>query len=162
MVDYNVNVTVLKDHSLAGISSALKNMYGAIHNPNKYHDNNCSPFCAHVFNLEPIRTKTRLNVIDAYRVQYQGGPGYRSNYIDYYGGILLSTDPVAVDAIGMEIVENFRKKHGMQSLAEDGRPVRYLEPAQEIGLGVADREKIDLVVRTVSPDGAESGGELWP
>ena len=43
LVKSNINMPALKDHSLAGMSGALKNMYGAIHNPNKYHDNNCSP-----------------------------------------------------------------------------------------------------------------------
>ena len=35
-----VNVPILKDHDLAGVSIGLKNFYGAIHNPNKYHQNN--------------------------------------------------------------------------------------------------------------------------
>jgi len=32
-----VNVGVLKDHDLAGVSAGMKNLYGAIHNPNRDH-----------------------------------------------------------------------------------------------------------------------------
>ena len=39
-----INVPVLKDHDLAGIFHGSQEFYGAIHNPNKYHDNNCDPF----------------------------------------------------------------------------------------------------------------------
>ncbi|MFX0141290.1 MAG: DUF362 domain-containing protein, partial [Candidatus Hodarchaeota archaeon] len=32
-----VNVPILKDHGIVGVTNALKNFFGAIHNPNKYH-----------------------------------------------------------------------------------------------------------------------------
>ena len=37
---------VLKDHDLAGVSLAMKNWYGVVHNPNKLHDDDCDPFVA--------------------------------------------------------------------------------------------------------------------
>ena len=39
---------VVKDHDLAGVSAGLKNWYGVIHNPNKYHDSCCDPYVADV------------------------------------------------------------------------------------------------------------------
>ena len=66
-------------------------MYGAINNPNKYHADNCDPYCAHVNSLEPIKSKNRLTMIDAVRVQYNGGPGYVEDYLTYYGGSLSAT-----------------------------------------------------------------------
>jgi uncharacterized protein (DUF362 family) len=36
-VEHNVNLPVLKHHSIAGLSAGMKNLYGAIHNPNKFH-----------------------------------------------------------------------------------------------------------------------------
>jgi len=38
-----INLPVLKDHDGAGVTIGLKNMYGVIHNPNKYHPNGCTP-----------------------------------------------------------------------------------------------------------------------
>ncbi|HPO10372.1 MAG TPA: DUF362 domain-containing protein, partial [bacterium] len=32
-----INMGVLKDHDLSGISIAMKNLFGVIHNPNRYH-----------------------------------------------------------------------------------------------------------------------------
>jgi len=159
-VEHNINLPVLKDHSLAGLSGGMKNMYGAIHNPNKYHDCNCDPYCAHIFNLEPIRTKNRLTIIDAVRVQYHGGPGYMSQFLAWYGGLVISADPVAADRIGLEILENIRTAHGQPPLAKAGRPVKYLATAEKIGLGVADLNRIDSRVVVVDKTGRETSGGL--
>jgi len=160
IVDVNVNLPVLKDHSVAGLSAGMKNMYGAINNPNKYHGNNCDPFCAHVNNLEPIRRKNRLIVIDAVRVQYNGGPGFAEDYLAYYNGLVISDDPVAADRIGLEIVEHLRAISGQPTLERAGRPVGYLTSAEKLGLGVADIKKIELRVIRIDKDGRESAGEL--
>jgi hypothetical protein len=44
---------------------ALKNMYGVIHNPNKYHPNGCNPYIADLNMLPEIRTRMRLTICDA-------------------------------------------------------------------------------------------------
>jgi hypothetical protein len=161
LVDYNINLPVLKDHSIAGLSAGLKNMFGAIHNPNKYHENYCDPFCAHVNNLEPIKKKNRLTILDAVKVQYNAGPGFVGEYISYYNGVLLSDDLVAVDRVGLEILEHLRKANGLPPLEKVGRPVKYLESAQQIGLGVTDMQKIDVDVLVVDKDGKQTAGELF-
>ncbi len=160
IVDVNVNVPVLKDHSVAGLSAGMKNMYGGINNPNKYHANNCDPFCAHVNNLEPIRSKNRLTVIDAVRVQYNGGPGYSEEYLAYYNGLVVGDDPVAADRVGLEIVEHLRAVNGQPALEQAGRPVKYLASAEKLGLGVADLRRIELIVIAIDKNGREKTGEL--
>ena len=55
--DALINVPVLKDHDGAGVTIALKNMYGVIHNPNKYHPNGCNPYVADLNMLPAIRTQ---------------------------------------------------------------------------------------------------------
>jgi len=161
MVDYNINLPVLKDHSIAGLSAGLKNMYGVINNPNKYHENNCDPFCAEVSSLPSVKNKNCLSVIDAVRVQYQGGPGFVGKYVAGYKGIIISDDPVAADRVGLEILENLRKVNGQPPLETVGRKVNYLDTAQKIGLGVADIDKIDIKVINVSEQGKKSIGELF-
>jgi uncharacterized protein (DUF362 family) len=161
MVDYNINLPVLKDHSIAGLSAGMKNMYGAINNPNKYHDNNCDPFCAHVSNLEPIRKKNRLAVIDAVQVQYDRGPGFVAEYTARYNGIIISDDPVAADRVCLEILEQLRKVNGLPSLEKVGRPVKYLASAQQLGLGTADMKQIDVDVAVVDKNGQARVGGLF-
>ncbi|HUV31399.1 MAG TPA: DUF362 domain-containing protein [Acidobacteriota bacterium] len=161
MVDHNVNLPVLKDHSIAGLSAGLKNMYGAIHNPNKYHGNNCDPYCAHVSNLSPIRQKNRLTVLDAVRVQYDRGPGFVGRHMYSYNGVVISDDPVAADRVGLEILERIRAINGLPSLEKAGRPVKYLGSAEATGLGTADLSRIDLNVVLVDADGRRRPGELF-
>ncbi len=160
IVDYNINVPVLKDHSIAGLSAGLKNLYGTINNPNKWHANNCDPYAAQVAALEPIRKKNRLTVIDAIKVQYNGGPGYDSRYVEYYNGLILSDDPIAADRIGLEIVEYLRKKNNLPSLEKVERPVKYLATAEKNGLGTADISKIELSVLKVDKQGKQEPGVL--
>jgi uncharacterized protein (DUF362 family) len=139
-----VNVGVCKDHDLAGVSAGGKNLYGLIHNPNRYHANACDPYVADLLDHPAVRTKLRLTVIDAGTAQCHGGPAYNSAYTFRAGRILLSRDPVAVDRIAWEMIEDERARRGMPSLVEDGREPRWLATAETLGLGTADRERIDL------------------
>ena len=145
--DALVNVPVLKDHDLAGVTISLKNYYGAILNPNKFHGNGCDPYIADLNTMPVFREKTRLIVCDATTVQYHGGPGYKSEWAWRYSGILVSTDPVALDAVGHSIIEEKRREAGLRSLAEEGRPPRHIESAAHPSraVGIADLKKIEIV-----------------
>lgn len=160
-VGSNINLPVLKDHSIAGLSGGLKNMFGAINNPNKFHNNNCDPHVADVSMMDPIRSKNRLTIIDATRVQYNNGPGYDPAHFAEYGGIVLSDDPVAVDRIGLEIVEQYRREAGLPSLEKASRPAKYLQTAQAQGLGQADFAAIELRVLIVNDKGGTQEGKLF-
>ena len=161
LVVSNVNLPLLKDHSLAGLSGGLKNMYGAIHNPNKYHANNCDPFVAQVNALPPIKKTQRLTIMDAVRVQYDRGPGYSARHMANYGGLVISSDPVAADAVGLAILDRIRTDHGLPEVAASVRPARYLQSASELGLGVADLSQIEVVVRQIGSDGNVTDGDLF-
>ena len=140
-----INVPVLKDHDLSGVSVSMKNFYGIIHNPNKYHDNNCDPYIADL-NAHPyIRNKLRLVICDAIKAQYNGGPAFKRQWVWDYGGIIVGTDPVAVDQIGHEIIDNKRKEMKMPLLKQVGREPKYIGTAAKLGLGIANRDKINLI-----------------
>ncbi|MGW8178255.1 MAG: DUF362 domain-containing protein, partial [bacterium] len=62
--DVVINLPVLKDHGITGVTMAMKNLFGAIHNPNKYHLNTGDPYVADVCMLSPIRQKVRLTICD--------------------------------------------------------------------------------------------------
>jgi uncharacterized protein (DUF362 family) len=161
MIDHSINLPILKHHYLAGLSGGLKNMYGAVNNPNKYHADNCNPFAAEISALEPIKKKHRLTIIDAGRVQYDNGPGYDRKSMAYYGGIIISSDPVAIDRVALEILEKCRAAHKKPSFADLGQPVKYLKSGEDIGLGISDLARIDLKVLTVGSGGKASPGELF-
>ena len=147
LCDVVINLPVLKDHSIAGVTIALKNMFGAIHNPNKYHLNVGDPYVADVNMLLPIRRKVRLNICDALTAQYEGGPSYMPQWSWPYNGILLSQDPVALDYTGWQIIERKRTEKGMKSLQALDRAPSYIATAADSQhrLGTNEPSRIEQV-----------------
>jgi uncharacterized protein (DUF362 family) len=140
-----INVGVLKDHDLSGVSVGMKNWYGVIHNPNKHHADGCHPFVAHLSAYPLIRDKLRLTVIDGIDAQCHGGPARNPRWRWPWRGVMASTDHVALDAIGWRMIEERRKEAGLKTLAEEERAPRWIATASEIGLGAADPAKIEVV-----------------
>jgi len=144
-VDALINVPVLKDHDITGISGGMKNLYGAIHNPNKYHGNNGDPYIADLNTHPIIRGKLRLTICDASRVQIHHGPAFSGRWARDWGGVFLSRDPAALDRVGWEIIETLRSREKLPSLRDEDRQPRYIQSAAESGLGTADLAAIRLV-----------------
>jgi Uncharacterized conserved protein len=140
-----INVGLVKDHALAGVGGGMKNLYGIIHNPNKYHDNNCDPYVANVLAFPVVRQKMRLTVLDGITAQCEGGPGYQPEFAWPLNSFLASTDVVALDRILWDVIEEQRKQKGLPTLTEVGRPPKWLATAAAHHLGVDDRQKIELV-----------------
>lgn len=140
--DLLINVGVLKDHDLAGVSVGLKNLYGVIHNPNKYHDATCDPYVAELAAHPLLREKLRLTVCDATTAQCQGGPAFHADWAWNFGGVLAALDPVALDLVGAGLIEERRREKGLPSLAEDERRPTWIGTAGRLGLGESDPERI--------------------
>jgi uncharacterized protein (DUF362 family) len=142
-----VNVSVLKTHFGDGLSAALKNHLGSVNNPAAYHgwEPDRMPRSLPELNaLPPLRTKTRLVVIDALRPLYARGPFDDPDYRWDFRGLVVATDPVAADAVGVRILEAQRAK-----VRGQGWPVPAARAmvawGQAIGLGNADPDRIDRV-----------------
>lgn len=140
-----INVGMIKDHDLAGVSAGLKNLYGVIHNPNKYHDNGCSPYVAHLAAHPLIKEKLRLTVLDGLVAQCHGGPARSPRWAWPYGGVLVSTDFVAADAVARRIIDERRLQLSLKPLADDGREPKWIKEAQALGLGIAELDQIQVV-----------------
>ncbi len=145
--DCIINLPLLKDHSIAGLTMSLKNMFGAIHNPNKYHLNTGDPYIADVNMLPSIRKKVRLHICDAIEAQYEGGPSFMPHWRWPMNSLLLSTDPVALDYHGWQIVDTKRIEMGLKSLKEVGREPKYIATAANDyhRLGTNNPDKIDYL-----------------
>ena len=150
IITQSISLAILKDHGLAGVTAGMKNYYGSIHNPNKYHDFNCNPFVADLFDTDPIRKKHRLTVIDALTVQFHKGPSYHSQWAEDYSALIMSTDPVAADYIGWQTIETLRKENGLPSLKQEGREPKYIKTAEKLGLGCADPSHIKTIQEDIS------------
>ena len=148
-VTASISLAVLKDHGTAGITAGLKNYFGAIHNPNKYHDDNCDPFVAELFDTPAIKSKHRLTILDALIVQFHRGPSYHPRWAETRESLIFSLDPIAADRVGWRIVEDLRKAKGLPSLEEEKRPPLYLRTAERMGLGSATLSEIQIIEETI-------------
>jgi len=138
-----INLPILKTHGIAGISSCLKNHYGSFDNPGSHHGNHCNPAMADFSAIPVVKSKTRLVIIDAIRPQYDGGPGLKADAQFNNYSILASTDPVAADYQGLQIIQRKREQAGLDALKPN--VYAWLGSAQERGVGVCDPSKINLV-----------------
>jgi uncharacterized protein (DUF362 family) len=145
--DAVVNLPVLKDHGIVGVTMALKNLFGAIHNPNKYHTNGGDPYVADVNMLPPIRQKVRLTICDAIAPQYEGGPSYMPQWSWPFNGVIASRDPVALDYTGWQIIEQKRAEKGIGPLRDVKREPAYIARAADAQhkLGTNDPNLIEKV-----------------
>jgi uncharacterized protein (DUF362 family) len=147
LCDAVINLPVLKDHGIVGVTMALKNMFGAIHNPNKYHPSAGDPYVADVNMLPAIRQKVRFTICDALTAQYEGGPTYMPQWSWPYNGLLVAQDPVALDTVGWQIIEQKRAEKGMPPLKGTPREPKYIATAADARhkLGVNDPSRIERV-----------------
>jgi len=141
-----INARPARTHHWAGMGGCIKNMIMFVPVPSDYHGDSCADL-ATIWNLPPVKGKTKLNVLLLLTPLFHGiGPHhYSAEYVWPYKGILVSQDPVAVDATGVRILEAKR----LQFFGEE-RPLQ--PPAHHIfyadtrhHLGVSDADRIDLV-----------------
>ncbi len=139
MSTYMINIPVLKDHGQAGVTLSLKNHYGTIDNPHDLHDNCCDPFVGKINAAPQIKEKTKLIICDAAFGVYDGGPLGAPQW--KHNSILASTDPVALDYTGLQIINAQRKKNQYKSVTKEAI---HVQSSQNLGLGTADPNKILL------------------
>jgi len=126
-----INLPVLKDHDGAGVTIALKNMYGAIHNPNKYHPNGCDPYVADLNMLPEIRSRLKLVICDATTAMYEGGPAFKPEHSWNANSVIVSEDPVALDWTGWQMIERKRAEMGLKTLEAEKRAPHYIATAAD-------------------------------
>jgi hypothetical protein len=136
--DAIINIPTPKQHSMAGVSVAMKNHYGSVDRPGALHGSRCDPAIAEI-NAQPvIRDKTRLVVSAALKVSPQDW-----NHPEREDALLLSFDPVALDTVARDILVRHRQDKGLGVNALiDGSP--QLDTAQSLNLGATDAALIDL------------------
>jgi len=164
-----INIPNMKDHGATGVTGCLKNIaYGSFSNVARTHQRGKSHTYSVVGTLasiEPLRSRTVLQIMDGLRGVWHGGPFARtSRYVFYPRQIMFGTDPVAIDRLLLDIIEKERRAHGAISIwdrspaslrIDDGeardadpniniiiREPGHVEYASTLGLGVYDRARI--------------------
>lgn len=138
-----INVPILKNAG-AAVTLCMKNLaFGAITNTGRLHKQLWHETCAYACAFPPLRDKVVLNIVDGLIGCFDGGPSANPQFMCNYNTMLVGTDAVAVDRIGHEVVIAKRIKEGIQA-QDKPDSIKYLELAQGLMLGVADRSKINL------------------
>jgi uncharacterized protein (DUF362 family) len=129
-VDKVINVPIAKHHSLTGTTLGMKNTYGILGgNRNRLHQD-IHQSIADLGNF----FRPTLTVLDAIRVLKRNGPqGGNLADVEIKNMLVMSTDPVALDAYGAET---------FFSITKDKLP--YLALSEKSGLGVADYRTLPM------------------
>lgn len=141
-LDKVINLPIMKNAGTS-VTLCLKNLgYGCITNTSRLHSRLWAETSAEVCAFPPVRDKVVLNIADGLRGCFDGGPGANPQFFYDYKTILLGTDPVAVDRIGMDIIIGKRIEMGrQQNFLPAG--LKQMELAEGLGLGLADIDKIN-------------------
>ena len=146
-----INVPVLKDHDLAGVTCAIKNMVcGSVEKPPLMH-RKIHTALPNFYALDHIRGRVRLTICDGSFCLYDGGPKYNPGNIVSHDSVYATVDPAAMDATALAVVDSEREKHGFKPLEKANRPATFLKVAEDIGLGISDRAKIRLETVALPP-----------
>jgi uncharacterized protein (DUF362 family) len=99
-----------------------------------------------LYNNPLIGKKVVLNLMDGLAAQYAGGPQSQPNYAVHHATLLASKDPVALDAIALKQIDQWREQ---AKLPPVGRLANHVQIAGQVGIGNADLARIE--VRKVGP-----------
>jgi uncharacterized protein (DUF362 family) len=141
-----VNFSLIKDHSICGYTGLLKNMtHGTQTSPHIFHAHHATPQIANLYAQDIIKSRVRLNITDGFKIMAHGGPLWKSpKHVRPHESVYVSTDAVAMDTIGAELVDQARADFNLKSLADEGRAPAYIKAAAEMGLGIGDKSQIQL------------------
>jgi hypothetical protein len=140
-----INLPVFKN-TAHGISMATKNIgYAACCNVGRLHMPLFFDVCTEVTAAPWVRDKLALNITDGIRGQYEGGPGGNAQFVYPNHSLYLATDPFALDMVCHNQMVAKRKEMKI-TVNEHPRFSQYLHYGEQLGLGVADTDKIDHVV----------------
>lgn len=138
-----INVPFLKTHNIAGMTGCMKNLsHALVRHPARYHANGCLPFITDIVAIPAIRNKIKLNLMNALRAVWEAGPDVQTRYIFEPGTLLLSTDPVATDSVGTDLIDRQRAEQKKPPIGGKEGLLALWRAAESRKLGVADRDRI--------------------
>jgi hypothetical protein len=140
-----INVRPLRTHHWSGVGSCIKNYIMFSPAPSTWHDDSCANL-AGLWDLPAVKGKTRLNILVMLTPLFHGkGPHhFQAKYTWEYKGLIVGSDPVAVDATGVRILDAKRKDFFGQEQPFTTSPKHIQVAEEKYHLGVADPSRIDV------------------
>jgi len=141
-----INVRPMRTHHWSGLGTLLKNYIMFVSQPWIYHGNACEKLGA-IWQKSHVKNKTRLNILVMMTPLFHGvGPHhYSKSYIWPYCGLVVSTDPVAADTIGADIIQAKRNEYFATERPISPRPLHIEAANTRYGLGNSHPARIELI-----------------
>ena len=139
-----INVPSLKAHHMSGIGCAIKNYIVYHPKPGSLHAHSCADLGA-AWQTPAAKGKTRLVVVDALRPMFDKGPQVTPKFLWPYRGLIVGTDPVAVDAVCLKIIQAKRDAYKGEPWPVSPPPTSIAVADTKYHLGTSDPAKIHLV-----------------
>jgi len=141
-----VNVRPLRTHHWSGVGTCLKNYIQFVPNRPDYHEEGCSPL-GKIWTYPIVKGKTRLNILSAITPQFygRGANFFDKRYVWPYKGLIIGTDPVAVDTVGAHLLQSKRIAFFGEDKSLDVPPIHITVADRKYHLGVSDLNRIQLI-----------------
>jgi hypothetical protein len=134
-----VNIAVLKHNEDSGVTWATKNIaLGVTTNKVRFHIDYCTEAIPEILALPCLKDKMVLHIGEAAKISTVSVAGAR---LALDNRIFFSRDPVALDAVGLEILEEKRREQGLEPVRDIST---HIAACARKGLGTADPANIDL------------------
>ena len=145
--DALINMPILKHHNHSGVTFAMKNHFGTFDRPRSFHRPRTGPAIAELNSPSPIQDRTRLVIGDTLTVC----PPSRGGWHQAVAGdsILVSFDPVAHDAVGLQMLGEVIASAGIDPAPAIDLASGWLTSSAGLGLGTNDPDSIELVEVTL-------------
>lgn len=134
-----VNIAVLKHNEDSGVTWAAKNIaLGVTTNKVRFHIDYCAKAIPEILAKPCLKDKMVLHIGKAAKMSVVSVAGAQ---IGYDNRIFFSRDPVAMDRIGLDLLEAKRKERGLESVRDIST---HVAACAAKGLGTDDLARIDL------------------
>jgi len=143
-VDKVINVPVMSVSETNGIAGCIYNMtIPNIDNWRRFAQGSRfgAGSRAEIYSNPLIAKKVVLNLMDGLLAQYAGGPQPQPNYAVHFATLYVSKDPVALDAVALKRLEEWRKRGSLRPV---GSVAAYIEFASQLGLGNSASNQIEV------------------
>ena len=143
-VDKVINVPVMSVSETNGIAGCIYNMtIPNIDNWRRFAQGSKfgAESLAEIYANPLIAKKVVFNLMDGLIAQYAGGPQPQPNYAVHHATLYASRDPVALDAIALKRLEEWRKRGSLRPVAS---VAAYIDFASQLGLGNSAVNRIEV------------------
>ncbi len=143
-VDKVINVPVMSVSERNGIAGCIYNMtIPNIDNWRRFAQGSRfgAESLAEIYASQLVAKKVVFNLMDGLLGQYAGGPQPQPNYALHHATLYASRDPVALDAIALKRLEEWRKRGSLRPV---GSVAAYIDFASQLGLGNSATNRIEV------------------